>query len=282
MATARQSRHALAARVVYAAKMSIRVGELEFAVKKAVLRYTRVPNGTISIDLEIDGVRREGLHLTLDPPPLRGRALEDLTGQVLVIKSPTTPCLGEPRAVFAVAGIYIGTHELVYDSRIEWGPVDDRGIQLRWTGVVDDLDAYDGSKPQQPLVVDVRATVVEVPHRWVTWRMTCAEEDELPMLDRIRGSLLDKITRELAARAWFEGMPFAAVELVVQVEARGRRWPALPPRGASDPQLIVVRVLRAVVVQGDDAALQRAIDAEIAAGLEHLEKRYRQGVPRLL
>jgi hypothetical protein len=35
-------------------------------------------------------------------------------------------------------------------------------------------------------------------------------------------------------------------------------------------------------MRGDDAALQRAIEAEIAAALEQLEKRYRQGGPSLL
>jgi len=50
-----------------------------------------------------------------------------------------------------------------------------RGISLRCTGVVDDLDG-DRSKPRQPLVVEVRATVIEVPHLWVTWRTTGAEE----------------------------------------------------------------------------------------------------------
>jgi hypothetical protein len=33
--------------------MTIRVGELEFAVKKAELRYTRVPNDTIAVDLDV-------------------------------------------------------------------------------------------------------------------------------------------------------------------------------------------------------------------------------------
>jgi hypothetical protein len=260
--------------------MSIRVGDLEFAVTKAELRYACIPNGTLAVDLEIVGERREGLHLTLDAPPLRGRVLEDLTGQALVITSPTKPDLDNPRFAQAVAGIYIGTHELVYDSRIDWGDVNDRGISLRWTGVVDDLDAYDGSMPQQPLVVDVRAAVVEVPHQWVRWGMTCAEDDS-PVLRRIHAGLVSKLTDELVARAWFAGMPFVAVDLVVQVESRGHRWPALPPRPANEPQLIVARVLRALVVRGDDAAVQRAIEAEIAAGLERLEKRYRQGVPRL-
>ncbi len=262
--------------------MSIRVGELEFAVNKAELRYTRLPDDTIAVYVEIVGERREGLQLTLDPPPLPGRALEDLTGQVHVITSPTKPDLDNPRHVNVVAGIYVGSHEDVYDSRVEWGGVDERGISLRWTGVVKDLDAYDGSKPRQPLVVDVRATVVEVPHRWVTWRMTCAKQDESPLLRRIEASLLSKLSDELTARTWFKGMPFVALELVVQVEARGRKWPSLPPRGASDPQAVIAKVPRAVVMRGDDAALQRAIETEIAAALEQLEKRYRQGAPRLL
>lgn len=56
--------------------MSIRVGELEFAVKKAELRYTGLPDDTIAADLEIVGDRRGGLKLTLEPPPLPGRVLE--------------------------------------------------------------------------------------------------------------------------------------------------------------------------------------------------------------
>jgi hypothetical protein len=262
--------------------MTIRVGELEFAVKRAELRYTRIPNGTIEVYLEIVGDCREGLRLTLDPPPLPGRVLADLAGQVQIIRAPIKPDLDDPRAVNVVAGIYVGTHEGVYDSRVEWGGVDERGIALRWTGVVDNLDVYDGSRPQQPLVVDVIATVVEAAHQRVTWRMTHAEEDEYPLLERVRASLLGKLSGELDARAWFEGMPFVALELVVQVEARGHRWPALSPRRASDPQLVIARVLRALVMRGDDAALQRAIEAEIAAALEQLEKRYRQGVPSLL
>jgi hypothetical protein len=262
--------------------MSIRVGGLEFAVKKAELRYTRVPNDTIDLLLGIVGDRREGLSLTLDPPPVPGRALADLTGRTTVITSPTRPDLDDPRAVNVVAGIYVGSHEDVYDSRIEWGDVDDRGIALRWTGMVGDLDRYDGSKPRQPLVVDVRATVAEVPHQRVTWRMFAAEPDEYPLLNRIHASLVSRLSTELAARRWFDGMPFVAVELAVQVEARGRRWPVLPPRSASDPQRILARVPRATVMHGDDAALQRALEAEIATALEHLEKRYRQGAPRLL
>jgi hypothetical protein len=93
---------------------------------------------------------------------------------------------------------------------------------------------------------------------------------------------MSKLRGELTARTWFTGMPFVALDLVVQVEARGRRWPVLPARGASDPQLIIAKVLRAVVMSGDDDALQRAIEAEVATALERLEKRYRQGVPRLL
>jgi len=262
--------------------MSIRVGELEFGIKKAELRFTRVPNDTISVYLEIVGDRREHINLTLDPPPLPGRALADLAGQVQVIASPTKPDLYNPRGVNVVAGIYVGSHEDVRDSRIEWGGVDDRGISLRWTGIVDDLDYYDGSKPRQPLVVDVTASVVEVPHRWVTWLVTHAKPDEYPPLQRIKASVITKLGDDLAARTWFEGMPFVALELVVQVEAKNRRWPVLPPRGASDDQLIIARVPRAVVMRGDDAALARAIEAEVAAGLERLDKQYRQGAPRLL
>jgi hypothetical protein len=128
----------------------------------------------------------------------------------------------------------------------------------------------------------VVASVVEVPHPWVTWRITCAEEDEHPLLRRIRPSLIGKLSADLAARSWFNGLPFVALELVVQVEARGRRWPTLPVRKVSDPQVVVAKVLRGLVMSGDDAAVQRAIEAEIAPALEQLEKRYRQGEPRLL
>ena len=69
--------------------MFIRVGALEFAVVKAELRYTRVPNNTIAVALEVVGNRADSLHLTLDPPPLPGRSLGDLTGQIQVIASPT-------------------------------------------------------------------------------------------------------------------------------------------------------------------------------------------------
>jgi len=261
--------------------MSIRVGALEFAVVKAELCYTRVPNNTIAVTLEVFGNRAGSLHLTLDPPPLPGRSLGDLTGQIQVIASPTRPSLDDPRFVEVVAGIYVGSHEDVYDGRIEWGCVDDRGISLRFTGIVDDLDG-DSSQPRQPLVVEVCATVIEQPHLWVTWRTTCANEDEYPLLHRIQESLVGKLTSELAERVWFAGMPFVAVELVVQVEIPGHRWPTSPPRRASDPQLIVVRVPRSVVLRGDDAALQRALEAEIASGLEQLSKQYRRGVPRLL
>ena len=118
--------------------MPIWIGELEFAAKTAELRYTRVPNGTIVVHLDVAGDRSDGLHLTLDPPPLRGRELADLTGQIQVITAPTRPCLDDPRSVNVVAGIYVGSHEDVYDSRIEWGRVDERGISVRWTGVMND------------------------------------------------------------------------------------------------------------------------------------------------
>jgi hypothetical protein len=254
--------------------MSIRVGALEFAVVKAELRYTRVPNNTIAVELEVVGNRPGSLDLTFEPPALPGRSLGDLTGQIQVIASPTRPSLDDPRFVEVVAGIYVGSHEDVYDSRIEWGSVDDRGISLRCTGVVDDLDG-DSSKPRQELVVEARATVIEVPHRWVTWRGTRAEEDEYPLVIRIQERLVGKLTSDLAARAWFAGMPFVAVEIVVQVDAPGRRWPTPPPRRASDPQRIVARVPRTVVMRGDDAALQRALEAEISSGLEPLAKQYR-------
>jgi hypothetical protein len=262
--------------------MPIRVGELEFAVVTAELRYSCVPDGTIAIELEIVGDRAGGLQLTLDPPPLPGHLLADLTGQVQSIRSPTRPDPDDPRLVTVVAGIYVGSHEDVYGSRIEWGPVDDRGISLVWTGIVDDLDTYDGSKPRQPLVVDVVAAVVEVPHQSVTWLVTRAAEDEYPRLGGIKASLLGKLDRELAARTWFAGMPFVRLELEVQIEAQGRRWPVLPPRKASEPQRVIAKVPRAVVMRGDDAALQHAIEAEIAAALDQLEKQYRQGAPRLL
>ena len=73
--------------------MRIVVGDLQFAVTKAELRYTRVPNSTIEVYLEIVGDRREGLKLTLDPAPIPGRVLADLTGQVQVIASATKPSL---------------------------------------------------------------------------------------------------------------------------------------------------------------------------------------------
>jgi hypothetical protein len=240
-----------------------------------------VPNNTIAVALEVVGNRADSLHLTLSPPPIPGRSLGELTGQIQVIASPTRPSLDDPRSVEVVAGIYVGSHEDVYDSRIEWGPVDDRGISLRYTGIVDDFDG-DSSKPRQPLVVEACATVIEEPHLWVTWRTTRAEEDEYPLVHRIKESLVGTLTSELAERVWFAGMPFVALELVVQVEAPGRRWPTSPPRQASDPQLIVVRVPRTVVLRGGDAALQHTLEAEIASGLEQLAKQHRQGVPRLL
>lgn len=116
----------------------------------------------------------------------------------------------------------------------------------------------------------------------MTWRTTRAQEDEYPLVHRIQDSLVGKLTSELAERVWFAGMPFVALELIVQVEAPGRLWSTAPPRRASDPQLIVVRVPRTVVLRGDDAALQCALEAEIASGLEQLAKQYRQGVPHLL
>lgn len=262
--------------------MRIRVGEVEFGIESAEVRYTRVPNGTIAVDLDVVGERRDGLHLTLAPPPLPGRVLADLTGQLQIISSPTKPDADDARAVNIVAGIYVGTHELVMDSRVAWGATDERGISVRWTGVVDDLDAYDGSQPRQPLVVDVHATAVEVPHPWVSWRATHAEEDEYPHLDGLRDGVVNDLTAELVARKWFDGLPFVTVELVAQVEARGRRWEPLPPRVASAPQRIVAKLTRAVVKSGDPVAIRRALDAEIASGLEQLERRYRQGAPKLL
>ena len=262
--------------------MFIRVGEQEFAVSAAELRYTRVPNGTIAVYLTIQGERDGDLGLTLDPPPLPGRMLADLTGQVHIIASPTKPDLYEPRSVNEVAAIYVGSHESVYDSRVEWGSVDDRGIALRWTGIVDDLDVYDGSKPQQPLVIEAIASVIEEPHVRVRWIYTCANPDEHPFLDRIRPGVLSKLTSELTARGWFDGMPFTVLELVVQVETPRRSWPALPARSLADPQVIVASVPRKIVKQGDDAALQRAIEAEIATGLEKLEKQHRRGEPSVL
>jgi len=259
--------------------MLIRVGKVEFAVQKAEARYTRVPNGTIALDLDIVGDGPARIHLTLSPPPLRGRTLADLVGQFQVISSPTKPCLYDARSVTTVAGIYVGRHDDVYDSCIEWLGVDDSGISLRWTGVVNDLNWYEGSKPRQSLVVEVVAALVEVPHRPVIWIMTCAEEDEAPPLHRIRASLLPKLGAELAERAWFDGMPFVAIELVVQVDRWNRRWPSLPRRAKSEPALIVARVLRAVVMCGDDAVLQRAVEAEVAAGLASIQKRYRRSLP---
>lgn len=150
---------------------TIRIGKLEFPVESAELRYTPVPNGTIEVALEIRGERREGLSLDLYPPPLEGRVLGDLTGQVQIIASPTKPALDStiPNMVDTVAGIYVGTHESVHDSRIEWGQADARSIRVRWTGSVDDLDYYDGSVPRQPLVVDARALAIEIPYEAVKW-----------------------------------------------------------------------------------------------------------------
>jgi hypothetical protein len=261
---------------------TIRIGKLEFPVESAQLRYTPVPNSTIEVQLVIEGERREGLTLDLYPPPLKGRVLGDLTGQVQVIASPTTPALDSaiPNAVDTVAGIYVGTHESVHDSRIEWGQADPRSICVRWTGNVDDLDRYDGSVPRQPLVVDARALAVEVPYEAVKWGTTCADRDELAPLDRVRPGVLETLAGSLASRRWFDGMPFVGIEIVVKVEERGYSWRE-SPRAANARQLIVAKLSRAQVMSGDDA-LRRAIETRVTEGLAQLEQRYRQGAPTLL
>lgn len=261
---------------------TIRIGKLEFPVESAELRYTPVPNGTIEVALEIKGERREGLSLDLYPPPLEGRVLGDLTGQVQIIASPTKPALDStiPNMVDTVAGIYVGTHESVHDSRIEWGQADARSIRVRWTGSVDDLDYYDGSVPRQPLVVDARALAIEIPYEAVKWGVTCAGRDELAPLDRVRPGVLETVAASLASRRWFDGMPFVGIEIVVKVEERGYSWHP-SPRAANVRQLIVAKLSRAQVMSGDDA-LRRAIESHITEGLAQLDQRYRQGAPTLL
>ena len=91
--------------------MLIRVGKVEFAVQRAEARYTRVPNGTIAVDLDITGDRPEHIRLTLTPPPIRGRTPSDLVGQFQIVSSPTRPCPYDPRSVVDVAGIYVGRHD---------------------------------------------------------------------------------------------------------------------------------------------------------------------------
>lgn len=261
---------------------TIRIGTHEFAVESAELRYTPVPNGTIEVGLVIEGERREGLTLELYPPPLEGRVLGDLTGQVQTIASPTKPVLDStiPNTVETVAGIYVGTHEDVHDSRIEWGQADARSICVRWTGSVDDLDCYDGSVPRQPLVVDARALAIEVPYETVKWGITCADRDEHPPLDRVRPGVLETLASSLASRRWFDGMPFVGIEIVVKVEERNYSWRE-SPRPADARQLIVVKLSRAQVMSGDDA-LRRVVETRITEGLAQLDQRYRQGAPTLL
>jgi hypothetical protein len=261
--------------------MRVRVGAEEFPIKSAELTYIRVPNGTIKVALEIEAKRDEGLRLSLYPSPLPGRALADLTGQVQLLASPTAPDRYEPRAVNVVAGIYVGSHEAVFDNRIEWGHVDERGIALHWTGAVGDLDAYN-STTRHPLVVDATVAAVERPHRYAFSYMTYAQPGESPRLDAVKERVVKSLDETLAARRWFEGMPFVAVEVVVRVEAKGRAWPALPPLRASEPPFVVAKLPRALVMRGDDESLQRALDAEIADGLAQLEKRYRQPAPSFL
>ena len=261
--------------------MSIRVGEQEFPIQSAQLTYTRVPNGTITVSLEISGEREHGLDLTLDPPPLSGRELADLTGQVQILPSPTAPDRHDPGAVVGVAGIYSGTNGDVVVSRGEWGRVDERGISVHWTGLVRDLDYY-CSDPQYALVVDAHVPVTERAHAYVSWYLICAGRDEFPRIEALKDRVVQDLAESLTARRWFDGMPFAAVEIAVQVEAKGRAWPPLPPTPANEAPIIVAKLLRGLVMSGDEDSLRRALDAEISAGLEQLDKRYRQDAPRFL
>ncbi len=259
--------------------MSIRVGAQEFPITSAQLTYTRVPNGTISLFAEIASQGKQWVTLSLNPPPLPGRTLADLTGQTQVITSPTKPDRYVPRAVNGVASIYAGTHEDVFESRLEWGRVDERGIALRWTGVVNDLDLY-RNPPKHPLVVDVTLSAVERPHRCVF--ATYCEGEEASRIDAIKDSVVKSFDEKLGASRWFDGMPFVAVEVVVRVEAKGRAWPALPPLPANEPPFILAKLPRALVMSGDDEAIRRTLEAEISVGLEQLEKRYRQAQPSFL
>lgn len=259
--------------------MSIRVREQEFPITSAELTYIRLPNGTIEVMVEITAKGEQDVTLSLYPPRLPGRSLDDLTGQVQVLASPTKPDRYGSRSVNVVAGIYAGTHEDVFDSRIEWGAVDERGIALRWTGRVHDLDLY-CSDAKYPLVVDAKLPVVERPHRYVF--ATYSQGEEASRIADVKERVVQSLAESLVARCWFDGMPFVAVELVVSVETKGHTWRALPSLPANEPPFILARLPRALVVSGDDAAIQRALELEINDGLEQLEKRYRQSKPSFL
>jgi hypothetical protein len=181
-----------------------------------------------------------------------------------------------------VAGIYIHSHEEVHASRVEWLAVRDGRVSLRWTGTVDDPDGYDAEARRQRLLVEVQATAIERPHESVAWTTINADQGESLWFRALQSAVVTQVAADLAARRWFEGMPFCALELAVQVEARGRRWPEWPPRGPADRQLILARLPRALAVANDAGAIRRAIEAEIAAGLDRLEKRFRQRPPTRL
>ena len=259
--------------------MSIRVGAQEFPITSAELTYTRLPNGTIGVFVEIASKAEQWVTLSLNPPPLPGRTLADLTGQAQVLTSPTKPDRYDPRAVNGVASIYAGTHEDVFESRLEWGRVDERGIALHWTGVVNDLDIY-RNPPKHTLVVDTTLLAIERPHRCVF--SNYGEGDEVSRIDAVKDSVVKSFDERLTASKWFEGMPFVAVEVVVRVEAKGRSWPALPTLPANEPPFIVAKLPRALVMSGDSESIRRALEAEINDGLGLLEKRYRQAQPSFL
>lgn len=112
--------------------------------------------------------------------------------------------------------------------------------------------------------------------------MTCGDEDELAAFAPLRDPLVAELSADLARRGWFSALPFTAIELVVQVHARDRRWDPLPQRAPNEDQIVLVRVPRPVVKSGDAVALRTAIMAEVAAGVDALERRYRLGTPRFL
>lgn len=94
--------------------------------------------------------------------------------------------------------------------------------------------------------------------------------------------MIAALAGDLTAQRWFDGLPFVSVEVVPQVEGPGRRWPELPTAAANEPQLLLVRLPRALVRAGDAVALRRTIDDELTAGLARLAQRFRQGTPRFL